>query len=70
MTNTNTFFDISVLSRFLGLRIIVQFVYWKDVEEFEKHGWWIDQNQTGYCEDWEKGGVFMKRVIPKVLLYD
>lgn len=46
----------------LGFKQIIAIVFWKDVEEYEKKGWWICK-QKGYCEDWEKGGIIMSKII-------
>ena len=59
MNGTSSESYARVSASLVGYHYLLRFVIWKEVEEYEKMGWWIDENQQGYCEDWESGGVFM-----------
>ena len=45
---------------------VISFVLWRLVEEYERNGWWILNEQEGYAGDWTTGGVFMARLVPNL----
>ena len=63
---TNITCDLASLLGFGLIEEIISFVPWERVEEFEKKGWWILQEQKGYASNWYTGGIFMAKLVPNL----